>query len=150
MKESNVTQRAEQYAHRILKRLPLYRSVVDRLKESEVLELAVPLRLNERILGCYSLAANGVADAIVITNLSMWHRQDREWRSVLYSEILEVFPPNTKAPLDNVIHLRLRSGAVEQIRIAGHRAQFSDVWEFVRFLDRVAVSSEAQHDPDHG
>jgi hypothetical protein len=124
-------------AHRILKPLTQYRSILGDLSNTPEYVKDVLLKENEILIGVYENFPHGHDESIVITNFGLHYYIDKQWEFIPYNIITE---SKIQSPIkENVeeISLTLVSGKLVWLPVRGGQGRFRDAFEFLRFLMRV-------------
>lgn len=124
-------------AHRALRDAPRFQFTS---KDSDIPEpYREQMRVNEPLGDLVGLYRNPDAEqpeAILVTEEGLLAMRPGASQWVRFSELESILSPSADSE-SNDISLRLRSGIVVGLRIAGRDGRFRDVFSFVRFLDRV-------------
>jgi hypothetical protein len=130
-------------AHRILKRLPRYRSVVGTAGPMLpwVQELSLPT--GEVLIGVYENVPGEPTESIAITDRGLHVFRNGTWEFVGYEQIDRIETPSGKAGVEELV-VHLLSGKVSRIPVRGGRERFHDAFEVLRFLDRVISDRHAK------
>lgn len=123
-------------AHRALKSLNHYEDLSEKGPPSEIALDEINLNENEKLIGIYRNLGSSDTN-IVVTELGLHTKQADEWSFIRFNDIEEAtaHPPD-KHEADSIL-LLLRSGAEVAVPVTGKNGRFRDVFEFLRFLDRV-------------
>ena len=93
----------------------------------------------EVILGVYENNLGSPKECIVVTNSALHLEASGHWREVAYSDILATECPSPQdARVNASIALKTDDGIVD-LPIIGTRGQFFDLFEFYRYVMRVAA-----------
>jgi len=122
-------------SRRILEKLSYYYPIQDSTQYEFLLAEIPVLQEGEMPLGVYANQPGQCTENIVITNLGLHLLVDKIPAYVDYSQIKNIETPNTKDADHLVIHLV--DGRIVKLHIRGKHDRFRDVFEFLRFLDRV-------------
>lgn len=123
-------------AHRILKRLPHYRSVVDSSDSMPSYTKELLIATGEVLIGVYENLPGENTESIAITDRGLHAFLNRKWEFIAYEQIDRIETPSSKEGVEELI-VHLLSGSVSRIPVRGGHGQFRDAFEFLRFLDRV-------------
>jgi hypothetical protein len=124
-------------AHRTLKHLTQYKSLVGETLYDLPEDLrSVPLvdQDNEHLIGLYENYPGHPDDNIVITNLGLYLYHNNSWTITRYSDIVRISPPEDKQSKTMLIYT---GEGVQKLYVRGGSGKFSDVFEFMHFLQRV-------------
>lgn len=102
----------------------------------------------ESIIGVYENDSTLKNHYVLVTDRGMLVRFKEVERHILFDEIECVIAPSEKQN-DNMIKLVLSDGIEASFEITGAQGRFRDVFEFVRFLDRV-LSDVGRRKNDNG
>ena len=123
------------WARRILKPMGRYREIPDG-EASGLAGISPLLELGERELGVYENPKS--ENAVVVTTQGVLVGQSGRWRRLAYSEIEQVVAPDSKKGV-TALHCLTKEGGAVWLPISGvSEMGHSDVFEFIRFLDRVS------------
>jgi hypothetical protein len=124
-------------AHRILKPLANFHEIEDSsIDINEVID-KVNLQEGEVLIGVYE---NRESDYVIVSNMGIRIMNLDSIDFIDYRSIDKVEIPSgmEKMTLDRT-HIHLGEGRIIKLYITGGNDKFRDVFEFVRFLDRVTV-----------
>lgn len=99
------------------------------------------------IVGIYENPVGAEPQAIVVTEGGLLTLNSGSAHWIEFSQMASVKGPGAKLD-DQGILLTLQSGASIALQVAGRDGRFSDVFGFVRFLDRVLEDLRAKISPD--
>jgi hypothetical protein len=118
--------------------MPNFRIVDDRTMKAVPFFQAIHLHDGEILIGLYDNLLGGNESEIVVTNLGLYINNSGEADFIEYRSIKEVEIPKDmeKTKLDYFI-VRLSDGQSKKIPITGGHDRFKDVYEFIRFVERV-------------
>ncbi len=120
-------------ANRILKPMESYRGS-NEIAASVINSLE--LKGNEECIGVYENIVGDLSDCIFITNIGLRFKSSGKKELIPFTKIKNILPPSNKTT-DTTITIMLDSDNFTSIEIRNGRGRFKDVFEFVRFLDRV-------------
>lgn len=123
-------------AHRILKDLSNYRDLSNITKEGVWGDLG--LQEGEGIIGIYENVPDSLENAIIVTKFGLHIQRAGRWKFINYDEIENSFIPSGNKHKADRISITLVGGKEVFILIEGGNDKFRDVFEFLRFLDRVS------------
>lgn len=123
-------------AHRTLKSLNHYEDFSEKEPSSKIPLDEINLDENEEIIGVYRNPGSSDTN-IAVTELGLRAKQANGWSFIRFDDIEEAtaHPPD-KHEADSIL-LLLRSGEEVAVPVTGKNGRFRDVFEFLRFLDRV-------------
>lgn len=98
----------------------------------------VPLSPGEMPIGVYYNEPESLRGAVVVTDSSLLIESHGSWRRLPYSLIERVLSPASKIDAHE-LYVYLRSGTSVSVPIRGGTQKSSDVFDFLRFLDRVTA-----------
>lgn len=123
------------WAHRILRRLGSFHSDIEKLEiEQQVRQI---VRQEDTLIGVYENVNTKDSQYIVIGLLGLYILFERQWRFIKYSDIKSLEVPGQKTAATGLL-LTLLSGEEVWLSIDGGNERFRDVFEFLRFLNRVS------------
>ena len=96
----------------------------------------VKLGPGEVCIGVYENSAGDLSDCIFITNKGLHLLANKIEKFISYTDIVDIKSPLNKTN-DTNICLTLKDGETSEIEIKNGSGRFKDVFEFLRFLDRV-------------
>jgi len=96
----------------------------------------LPLLENETPIGIYLNDLQSFKEAVTITSRALILESEGTWKPISYASIAKAVTPTTKRDVQDLT-LLLHDGSTVSIPIRGKARQTSDVFEFLRFLDRV-------------
>jgi hypothetical protein len=112
--------------------------------ESPSLQIQTKLSEGERLLGVYENTPLSSFESIFVTDKGLCFEENGIWLRVDYSEINSVdlpLPENIDRS-NSLITIIKKDGSKTQVPIRGGRERFFDLYEFGRFLMRVAEDSK--------
>jgi hypothetical protein len=126
----------EERARRILSYLPNFHKLENDQEEKSYYPLT--LKQNEYLIGIYENNASEIIGNTIITNEGLHVFFTEKATFVAYKNITSIETPSNKAD-EVLLHLRLIDGTTISVPIRGsHKnGKFKDIFEFLRFLDRV-------------
>jgi hypothetical protein len=95
------------------------------------------LGAGENPIGVYDNHTGSMQERILITNKGVYIYRENGWDSIRYEEIDSVGTPESKDV--EGLTVRFVDGSSTEIPVRGKRGKFRDAFEFLRFLNRVAV-----------
>lgn len=95
------------------------------------------------IIGIYENPVGAEPQAVVVTEFGLLTLNPGSTPWIEFSQIASVKGPGEKLDGQDIL-LTLQSGEVFALRVAGRDGRFSDVFGFVRFLDRVLEDLHAK------
>jgi|WetSurMetagenome_2_1015567.scaffolds.fasta_scaffold602144_2 hypothetical protein len=124
--------------HRILNHLSNFHKFEESTSQMLSKLNEIHLQEEEIIIGFYENNSLKMDENIIVTNLGLHIFYPNEKEFISYQSIIEVEIPRDmeKTKLDHLI-VHLNKGQVKTILISGGHDRFRDVYEFVRFIDRV-------------
>ena len=96
----------------------------------------VNLDLGEVCVGVYENSLGDLSDCVFITNKGLHLLVNESEKFISYADIVNVQSPTSKTE-DTSICLTLTRGEKSLVEIRNGNGRFKDVFEFLRFLDRV-------------
>lgn len=100
----------------------------------------------DEILGVYVNVPGKRDHAIVVSVHGMYVDQSSTWTFVAYEDIAEVAAPDPEKRQARHIRLTLAQGRTLLLLVTGGDEKFRDVFEVVRFLDRVMAHTRQSTD----
>ena len=125
-----------QRAHRILKHFDHYRPLYDASRAIPAYLQHIALQPGETLIGVYENLPGEEDEIIVITDLGIHLLVNEKWDLFRYDQINRVETPPSKEHVEGLT-VWLISGREIWIPVKGGRGRARDVFEFLRFLDRV-------------
>jgi hypothetical protein len=119
--------------HRTLEHLSNYREIA--LDDAKLLD-GIPLEEGEECYGFYENPPDPDSEIIAVTNLGLHLKNKGVWLFWAYAEMESVGPAPRKEDAE-ALAIKLRRGGNVLIPVRGRQGRFRDVFEFIRFLDRV-------------
>jgi hypothetical protein len=101
-----------------------------------------PLAIGEQLIGVYENEAGTSTHAVAITDGRLLVECGGRWDAIRFADIGDVALPENKAGSDRLV-IREISGREIDVRVSGRQGRFRDVFEFSRFLLRVASAARA-------
>lgn len=139
----NVKQRIRSRAHRVLENLSNYRGISDS-SEPHLLSQA-SFSPKEDILGIYENSPGAWQEAIIISDEGLRIFLNAGWHFIPYADMCAVDVPEAKDKQTvDLLLIRLVSGSTIELPVRGGRGKLRDVWEFLRFLQRVHAIVQEQ------
>ena len=131
-------------AHRALRGLPRFQFASS--VSLEISGIDSDDNTHGEIIGVYENPSGVEPSHIVIADSAIGCVEASEFHWIQYDHIVRIEGPKEKLAADR-IDVVLRSGETVQLRIAGGEGKFRDVFNFVRFLDRVLLDNSSSGDP---
>ncbi|MDB6034854.1 MAG: hypothetical protein JWM16_5192, partial [Verrucomicrobiales bacterium] len=128
----------ESRVHRILRPLATFHVLGEWSRLQQLAKVQSPLSENERLLGVYENHPGLVDEIVAFTETGMYLREAGGWFSVRYAEIVNAESRNTGKTETSEITLLLSSGLQKALPIHGGTGRFRDVFQVLRFFDRLA------------
>jgi hypothetical protein len=100
------------------------------------------LPAEEAVLGVYLNEPPFLKKAIVVTAEALLVESEGGWAPIHYASIAQVVCPEVR-PLPRELRLVLHDGSTVNLPVLGGTERASDVFEFVRFLDRILSDRQA-------
>lgn len=122
------------WAHRALRGVPRYHHCRD---EPDFCE-RYGVRVSESVIGVYENPAGVRPQVLVITDMAVYLHSDEKEKRLAFADVLSVRGPASKDG-DGDILVTETDGQTTLIRVAGHDGENKDVYNMVRFLDRVVA-----------
>jgi len=132
--------------HRILKGLSRYSSLAN--------ESVIPqdfgehlLAQDEKVLGIYENSLEDITSNIFITTVGLYIFSNG-WKRLEYGNIASAYVPlgeNFDKTLANTLVIRLRSGGDISFRILGEKGKTREIWDLLRFVDRIREDFWKRH-----
>ncbi len=125
-------------AHRILNHLSNFHKFEEATSQASSKLKEINLQEEETIIGFYENNPVEKESNVIVTNLGLHIFYPNEKEFISYRTIIKVEIPQDmkKTRLDHFI-VHLNNGDAKTILISGGHDRFRDVYEFVRFIDRV-------------
>lgn len=122
-------------AYRILKPLRRFYTVDDKhlpayLRDVEIVS-------EDELIGVYENVPGSRDNAIIVSTYGIYIYQSLVWMFVPYTDILEVSIPEDNKHVADRIELHLTNERKLTVLVLGGDAKFRDVYEVLRFFDRV-------------
>ena len=123
-------------AYRTLRSLNHYEDLAEKEPLSKIALGEIDLEENEKLIGVYRNPGSSDTN-IAVTELGLRAKEADGWSFIRFDDIEEAtaHPPD-KHEADSIL-LLLRSGEEVAVPVKGKNGRFRDVFEFLRFLDRV-------------
>jgi hypothetical protein len=86
-------------------------------------------------MGIYDNSIDKSRDVILVTDRGIHTFLQEVWSSFDYDQVVEITTPTNKAA--EGLSIRLKSGELFWLPVRGGKGRFRDIFEFLRFLDRV-------------
>ncbi len=145
----NVKQRIRSRAHRVLENLSNYRDISDS-SEPHLLSQA-SFSAKEDILGVYENIPGAWQEAIIISDAGLRIFLNAGWLFIPYADMCAVDVPGAKDKQTvDLLLIRLVSGITIELPVRGGRGKLRDVWEFLRYLQRVHAIAQDLNDTAYG
>ncbi len=126
-------------AHRKLKRLENYTSLIGRSEGIPSFLDNVPLVSSETLIGFYTNNPSNPHQNIVVTDMGLYFLLGSEWRWLPYAEITRISSPEDKT---HAAELAITvQGREFVLPIRGGTGRFRDVFAFMTFLRDVAKNA---------
>jgi len=119
-----------------LRSLNHYEDLAEKEPLSKIALGEIDLEENEKLIGVYRNPGSSDTN-IAVTELGLRAKEADGWSFIRFDDIEEAtaHPPD-KHEADSIL-LLLRSGEEVAVPVKGKNGRFRDVFEFLRFLDRV-------------
>lgn len=124
-------------AHRILKPMARYKGLDEHPNSFVLSGCNAPLADQEFCIGIYENTPGSASGTVLITSRGVHIFNDLGWDSLGFDSIDSIQFP-AKEPKPNHLVIRTTSGNTFEIPLKGGEGKFSDVFQFMRFLDRVS------------
>ncbi|BCX05936.1 MAG: hypothetical protein KatS3mg053_3874 [Candidatus Roseilinea sp.] len=122
-------------AYRILKPLRRFYTVDD--EHFPAYGRDVELVSEDELIGVYENVPGSQDNAIIVSAYGIYTYQSSVWMFVPYTDILEVSIPEDDKHVADRIELHLTNKRKLTVLVVGGDAKFRDVYEVLRFFDRV-------------
>jgi hypothetical protein len=100
---------------------------------------ALSQRREEEFIGVYENKRGEMEETILISTLGLYLYSNEEWLFIDYDQINHIKAPNIKAKyIADSLDICITSGRIIKLPVKGGHGSYRDVWEFLRFLDRVS------------
>lgn len=96
----------------------------------------VDLANSGALIGIYENNANSSEDCVVITEKEIHVVSDESSCVVRFDDMSEVKTPDNKNKCD-ALEVSLKSGEIIMVPVRNGSGRFKDIFEFLRFIDRV-------------
>lgn len=111
------------------------------------IEKASPAQINlltggEELIGIYRNPPAPESDEVYVTDRRLIVQKPAGGESVPYSQIARIETPQEKYAAE-YLRVHLASGTAVHIPVRGGNGRFRDVWEFLRFLQRVSADAQS-------
>ena len=125
-------------AHRTLRRLKQYRDYVDKEKEDFPDYVhRISFEPDEMLVGIYENSPGQPEESIVVTNIGLYTFTNSQWVKIKYQQIERIdLPIGDKRQAEDL--LIYWNETKTQLAVRGGEDGFRDVFEFLRFLERVS------------
>ncbi|SRR6266511_1100671 len=127
----------ESRIHRTLEGLKRFRLCArwDQLPQLDNID--PPLNATERLLGAYENVPGRADHILLFTNVGVHLWEDRGWRSLKYTDIAATEWPTESKNEALTLVIRMKTGDHERLPILGGTELTRDLFEVMRFFDRV-------------
>jgi hypothetical protein len=122
-------------AYRILKPLRRFYTVDDKHLPAYLRDVEIASK--DELIGVYENVPGSRDNAIIVSTHGIYIYQSSVWMFVPYTDILEVSIPEDNKHVADRIELYLTNERRLTVLVVGGDAKFRDVYEVLRFFDRV-------------